>query len=224
MVQLLDGIMGYGNYFAYNGTRALTNAPIVQWLSLATKDAILAQARSIGVPYVYAMSNPSDFTDDELADIVNSLHAEGFMIASAYVSGVNANRLRLLGFDLLASTWEVNGFNNANICTLTASSDWADFSLSGTSATGDGVSLEYGQNISPASVPPSMFLSKAELQVTYTGKVNIVCGKDSSEAVSDGTHPIVLSSYFINSAPTFIIRGTLTSSVVTDIVFKVSKC
>lgn len=224
LVEILDGIMGFGNYFAYNGTRALTNAPIVQYLSLTTKEAILERARSIGVPYVYSMENFNDFTDDELKEIVQSLHAEGYMIASAYVSGANTRRLRLLGFDMIASTIQVNNFDNANLCTLSSGVDWSDFTINGATPTTDGLPLSSGQSVSPAIAPGTVFLGKAQLQVTFTGKLGAICGSDSAEITSDGTHPLVLSSYFINSAPSFRIYGFADGATVTDIVFKASKC
>lgn len=224
MVALLDGIMGYGNYFAYNGIRALTTAPIVEYLSLTTKEAILERARSIGVPYVYAMGNYNAFTDDELKDIVSSLHSEGFMIATAYVSGANADRVRKLGVDMIASTINVNNFDNANLCTLCVGTDWSDFQITGSSATDAGVELGEGDSITPANALGTEFLAKCTLQVTFVGKLGAICGRDSAELTSDGTHPLVLSSYVINSVPTFRIYGFADSATITDIVFKASKC
>ena len=224
MVALLDGIMGYGNYFAYNGARALTSAPIVQYLSLTTKEAILEQARSIGVPYVYAMGNHNAFTDDELKDIVSSLHSEGFMIATAYVSAANANRVRKLGFDMIASSWNVNNFDNANLCTLCVGTDWNDFQITGSSATDAGVELGEGDSITPANALGTEFLAKGMLQVTFSGTVYLRCGKDEQAVTSDGISSVIFSSYFINAAPTFVIVGQSAGAVITDVVFKASKC
>lgn len=224
MVALLDNIMGYGNYIAYNGTRALTQAPIVQYLSLATKAEIMERARSIGVPYIYAMGNLGDFTDEELADIVHSLHAEGFMIGTAYVSGMAANRVRKLGFDLIASTWNINDFDNANICTLCNGLNWNDFAITGATPTDSGVSLSSGQTIAPATAPNAVFLAKAVLHLTFSGELYVSMGSEQAVVSSDGVNEIQLSSYYINSAPTFQISGRTTGATITDIVFKASKC
>ena len=224
MVALLDGIMGYGNYFAYNGVRSLTKAPIVEYLSLTTKEAILEHARSKGVPYVYAMANYNTFTDDELKDIVSSLHSEGFMIATAYVSATNADRVRKLGFDMIASSWNVNNFDNANLCTLCVGADWSDFQITGSSATDAGVELGAGQRITPKNALGVEFLAKGMLQVTFSGTVYLRCGKDEQEVTSDGINSVIFSSYFINTAPTFDIVGQSAGAVITDVVFKASKC
>jgi len=224
LVALLDGIMGYGNYFAYNGTRALTTAPIVEYLSLTTKADILARARSIGVPYVYAMANFTSFTDDELKDIVSSLHAEGFMIAAAYTHSVYIDKLRKIGFDMIASQWNVNNFDNANLCTLCVGTDWSDFQITGSSATDAGVELGEGDSITPANALGTEFLAKGMLQVTFTGTIRMKCGKDEQDVASDGANSVIFSSYFINSAPTFTIYGKSAGAVVKDIVFKASKC
>lgn len=224
MIALLDGIMGYGNYFAYNGTRDLTTAPIVEYLSLTTKADILARARTIGVPYVYAMANFTAFTDEELKDIVSSLHSEGFMIATAYTHSVYIDKLRKIGFDMIASMWNVNNFDNANLCTLCVGTDWSDFQITGSSATDAGVELGEGDSITPANTLGVEFLAKGVLQVTFTGTLRMKCGKDEQDVTSDGTNSVIFSSYFINSAPTFMISGNSAGAVVTDIVFKASKC
>ena len=224
MVELLDGIMGYGNYLAYNGTRALTSAPIVEYKSLTTKAEILERARSFGVPYIYAMGNVDSFTDEELADIVASLHKEGYMIATAYRSGMAALKCRKFGFDLIASTWEVNDFDNANLCTLSSGFNWDDFQINSGTIENDGLHLLVGQNIRPATIPGTVFLGKAQIQVTFVGELYIECGNDYATVTSDGKNPVVFSSYFINTAPTFYISGQGDGAVITDLVFKASKC
>ena len=224
IVELLDGIMGYGNYLAYNGTRALTSAPIVEYKSLTTKAEILERARSFGVPYIYAMGNVDSFTDEELADIVASLHKEGYMIATAYRSGMAALKCRKFGFDLIASTWEVNDFDDANLCTLSSGFDWGDFQINYGTIENDGLHLVVGQNIRPATIPSSVFLGKAQIQVTFVGELYIECGNDYATVTSDGKNPVVFSSYFINAAPTFYISGQGDGAVISDLVFKASKC
>jgi glycerophosphoryl diester phosphodiesterase len=224
MVAILDKIMGYGNYFAYNGTRALTSAPIVQYLSFTTKEAILERARSFGVPYVYAMGNPTAFTDEELADIVQSLHAEGFMIAAAYVSGNTSNRVMRLGFDMLASTYSINKMDNANLCTLSSGFDWNDFALTDVTPDDNGITLNVDQIIEPATIPPVVFLGRSELQITFSGTIYVVCGRENAILTSDGKHPMFMGSYYFNESPTFKIYGQSAGATITDVLFKASKC
>lgn len=225
MVSLLDGIMGHNNYIAYNGTRALTTAPITDYKSLQTKEEILAHARTIGVPYIYSMANPNNFTETEIKEIVSALHSEGFMIATAYVSGDSANKYRRLGFDMIASTYEVNDFDNANICSLSSGFSWDDFQITGATPTTDVLTLQgAAQRIAPSQTYPSAFLAKAQLQIVFSGTLYIVMGQLGQIITSDGKHPLVLSSYFINSAPGFIVYGQNDGATITDIVFKASKC
>lgn len=222
MVALLDGIMGYGNYIAYNGTRALTNAPICEYKSLATKEEILASARDKGVPYIYSMANIASFTDSELEEIVQSLHAEGFMIATAYTNPTSTNRAIRSGFDIIAAGYQVNDFD-ANYGLFTADADWDDFTTTGT-ITNDGVSMTSGKTITPANAPSPVFLSKGLIRVTFTGELVLNFAGVTQTITSDGTQSMMFSSYFINDTPTFQLSGTSNGATITDLVFKVSKC
>jgi hypothetical protein len=170
------------------------------------------------------MGNPTAFTDEELADIVQSLHAEGFMIAAAYVSGNTSNRVMRLGFDMLASTYSINKMDNANLCTLSSGFDWNDFALTDVTPDDNGITLNVDQIIEPATIPPVVFLGRSELQITFSGTIYVVCGRENAILTSDGKHPMFMGSYYFNESPTFKIYGQSAGATITDVLFKASKC
>ena len=99
-LNIARGILGDNNLFMYNAPRQDYDGAILEYLYYNTKEEILNRCRLVGKPYIYSMDNPSKFDDDTLKDIVNSLHEEGFYIASAYVG--NGEKYLKMGFDFIA--------------------------------------------------------------------------------------------------------------------------
>ena len=99
-LNIARGILGDNNLFMYNAPRQDYDGPILEYLYYNTKEEILNRCRLVGRPYIYSMDNPSKFDDDILQDIVNSLHEEGFYIASAYVG--DGKKYLKMGFDFIS--------------------------------------------------------------------------------------------------------------------------
>ena len=100
-IEIIKGIMGT-RFFMYNASRSVYDGPILWYGSLSSKAAILAKCNEYGRPFIFSMGNTSSFTDDQLSEIVDALHNEGYYIASAYVSGDTLTKLSKLGFDFFA--------------------------------------------------------------------------------------------------------------------------
>lgn len=221
--RIVKNMMGDGNYVAYNGDRENTSAPIMRYSGKSTKAEILAECESYGVPYMYCMSNSTDFTDVQLAEIVNTLHTNGYWIgfAGSYVSETESQRLLRLGFDFSASGYQVNDFENGNICNLSADLDYSDFNTNGTVAN-NMLTLATGQTIAPNATIPSVFLSKMSLHITFSGTINLKMGHIDSTITSDGSKSMWFSSYKIVSDPTFLITATSETYII-NISFKSSE-
>ena len=223
MVSILDKYMGYGNYIAYNGTRALTNAPIVTYKELTTKEAILADCRSYGVPYIYSMGNLAAFTDEELADIVQSLHAEGYMIATAYVNYSSGNRAIKLGFDIIASDSFVPHIGCGNICNYGADATFSDFNVTNATINDSVITMTGSATITPKNITDSVFVGVGELRVVYNGTIVVNLRGSNQTITSDGVNEQIFSTYYINEIPTFTISGADSSTTISDITFRASK-
>ena len=100
-IEIIRGIMG-NRFFMYVASRSVYDGPILEYLSYTTKAEILARCNTVGRPYIYSMGNTNSFTDEELQDIINTLHQNGYYLATAYVSGNNLQKLSAMGFDFFA--------------------------------------------------------------------------------------------------------------------------
>lgn len=228
-LDIANEIMGKDNYVIYGGgmvARNYSSAPCMIWGNLATKEEIVEWSRKM-LPSAYSMAHPENFTDEELAEIVNEVHAIGGWIgmASSYLSESDSQRLWALGFDYSASGWAINDFQIGNLCNLTADANFDDFVTDGTEA--DGVlALEEGQTITQDKVTDSQFLAGANLHIRFDGKIKVNMGdyiRDGrNEVESDGTHSMWFSTYFMNQVPTFTITA-LEETRVLSMTYKASK-
>lgn len=223
---IANQIMGKDNYIAYHGDRKLTSAPIVEYLSLETKDAILEHCRMMGVPYLYTMANPSSFTDSELTEIVDAVHQEGFMIgiAGCYLTETDWQRVRNLGFDFSASGWRTPEIVMGDIADLTSEQDFSAFDIEGGTVSGGVLSLDEGGTVGWSS-DVGVFLSSYSLHIVFDGTIKVKMGNyiNNLTLTSDGTKDIWLSTYRLNTFPNFIITATA-STDITSITFKAKKC
>lgn len=223
-VEIINNIMGKDNYVAYNGSRNKTAAPIMTFPSLTTKEDILALCDSYGKPYMYCMANPTAFTDTELVEIVDLLHTNGYLIgfAGSYQTEAESQRLLSLGFDFSASGYQINDIDSGNICNLSADIDYSDFTTDGTIAN-NLLTLASGDTITLAETIPSVFLGGASLHIRFNGTLTIRMGNYINDSfTSDGSKSMWFSTYYLNSAPTFIITATAQTQII-NIDFKASK-
>ena len=221
---ITDKIMGKDNYIAYAGNRNITSAPILTFTSLSTKEKILAHCKSYGVPFIYSMANPTSFTDEQLTDIVNTLHENGFFIAYAgcYLNESQNQRLRKLGFDFSGSGWQINDFESGNICHLVGDIGFDKFTTTGV-ADAEKIILTNGNTVIPNADISSQFLSGGSLHITYNGTLHIKMGDYIDEdIISDGTHEMWFSTYFISQAPVFTLTA-VGDVTINSIVYKASK-
>lgn len=100
-IDIIRGIMG-NRFFMYVATRSVYDGPILWYGSLTTKEAILSKCNEYGRPFIYSMGNPGAFSDEDLQDIINTLHQNGYYIASAYQGGANLLKYSAMGFDFFA--------------------------------------------------------------------------------------------------------------------------
>jgi hypothetical protein len=208
---IADAIMGKNNYISYGSTsRMQTSATICEFVGLSTKEAIIARCREIGRPYIYSMSNPTAFTDEQLKDIVDTLHSEGYLIgfAGCYNSENQNQRLLSLGFDFSGSGWQIPEFFNGNICNLDGNFNFSDFSTQGTVENGI-LTLVEGQTVAPATSIPQCFVGGGCLTIRFSGTIQFVFGNYINESfTSGGEKQLTFTTYFLDSVPTFSISAS----------------
>lgn len=224
--EIINEIMGKDNYIAYNGDRTMTGAPIVDYKSLTTKAEILEHARSIGVPYMYTMSNPASFTDSDLQEIVDALHAEGFMIgiAGCYLTESQWQRAEEMGFDFSASGWRTPDIVSGNVIDLTSEQAFSGFDITGGSVSGGVLTLSSGDTVG-WTAENDIFLSNTSLHIVFNGTITVKMGNyiNNVSSTSDGGKDVWFSTYRMNGKPSFLITASENTDV-SYLTFKASKC
>lgn len=233
VMAICDEICGRNNYIAYfsntYGQHRIVDGQIMtHYKSLETKAEILEWCDKFGVPYIYAMANTTDFTDLQLSEIVNELHAKGYLItyAASYVSPVEDQRLKRLGFDGAAYSYCVPDFDSGNVAHLCGDATYDGFTTDGTISDGT-ITLSENDTITPSNEISSKFLSKGVLHVTFNGNIKVVMGDWLSSIYGYSTNGEIMtmhfSTYFLQSAPTFRIVGGSSGAVIYSLQFDASE-
>lgn len=223
VVEMANKILGKDNYIAYGGNRDLTpNAVMYQWKNYDTKQEILDYCDEFGTPFIYGMALPSKFTDEELKDIINSLHEKGYKIGVSYVNE-NAYKFIYKGVDVDGSQTYINRIINGNLCNYESIFNYDDFTY--TNATlNDGV-LTFSNNgtITPNIDNITYQLCAIDLEIVFNGTISVPAIGEASaiEITSDGKFPYYAAVPIINGSPKVIISVN-EGTIVTDIKFKAS--
>ena len=218
VIEIANGIMGKDNYISYGGRREYTNAPILVFESLTSKDDILAMCDTYGVPFIYSMDNPTAFTDVELAEIIDAVHQKGCLLgmASTYISYEETLRLLSLGFDMAASTFQVNDFDNGNIANLYGDTDFDQFDTNGSAADGD-IVLAANQYVRTKEalwenvITP--FIGKASLRVRLNGQATITLAGKNISVTTDGLKDVWVSGMCHSALPDFMISAVSSTTI-----------
>ena len=223
-IAIIDGIMGINNYIAYNGTREkFPTAIITHWKRLSTKQKIVDYCESIGKPFIYSMANPTDFTDEQLQDIINTLHKKGYWISTAYNDSI-WYKYSYMGFDLNGSRTRINRITDGNICNLDTTFNFDDFVYTNASEE-DGVLTYNSQGtFKPNIIPTTVTLGGIDIEISFIGEIRIsAIGKQvSTTYTSDGSIPVFLSTVVLNGniVPNITVES---GTIIKDAKFKASK-
>lgn len=223
-VNIIEGIMGKNNFIAYQGDRnKLPTAILTNWVGLSTKQEILDYCKDKGRPYIYSMSNPSDFTDEELRDIIDTLHKNGFWISTSYAD-TDWYKYSYLGFDLLGTQTRLNRLRDGNICNLDSVFGFNDFDY--TNATEINGALVYSSNgtLTPKIESESVSIGGIDIELCFSGTITIPdIGKHQSTSyTSDGSYPVFVATPVINGSINPIIN-VASGTTITDVKFKATK-
>lgn len=220
-LNIVRGILG-NNIILYSGNRDVWDGYIMDYMSLTTKEAIVARCQTIGAPYMYNMGNPHTFTDEQLVEIVNAVHNEGCLIGfvGAYQAKDKMHKYIDMGFDFNASDLQVNDFDYGNLFDISCDLDFDGITHNGTVENGvlhleDGQSFRYIGNVE--------YLSKASMHITFDGRLayGAVAGTDYME--SDGSRSMWDSRFFNNEKPELIWYSN-GDTYIKNLTVKVSKC
>ncbi|MDT3388861.1 MAG: hypothetical protein LIR46_14060, partial [Bacteroidota bacterium] len=215
VASIADAIMGKDNYIAYNGNRRLNKGMIMIWRNITTKAEIIAECEKYGLPLMYGMDRPTVFTDEELTDIVETLHKKGIIIGfqDTYIAGALGQKYFQMGFDFCATTWEINDFMSGNIYNKVSDIDFSDFETNGT-VTDDNLVLTSNQYVRIADQSVN-FLSGVICYIRFSGALDIrICdGFRTNAYTSDGSNYVRISAGALSKAPIISMTATSTTTI-----------
>lgn len=224
LISVVDGIMGDGNYIAYNANRAQTNATIMRYLSITSASMARFNCRKYESPFMLCIANASSLSDAVLTEIIEACHAEGCYagFAGSYETVLNNIRYIDLGMDFCASNYQTPYNPQGNLLNMCGDISFADFMTDGSEADNK-LTLADGQSIS-AGHSSAVPLASASLEINFVGTLIINFGRFISNVsyTSDGKKTLRITTYFRNSVPAFSLESEGTT-VVNAIVFKANK-
>jgi len=229
-VAIANEIMGVDNYVFYGAnlqSRAMSKAMFATWNNLTTKDDIINWVKTVGTPCIVGVVNYSNFTIAQWKEIVEEVHALGGLmgLADGYMTPSQAQDLWDIGFDVSGALYSLNPSESGTV--ISADVGFDDFTVTdGTYADGQVTLAQDGTIIPAEPIMGTVFLSGMWLDVTFTGTISVSMGRfitHSETFTADASRTIHLSTYALNSAPTFEIKAGSGGAVVQNIVFKADK-
>lgn len=224
-IVVIESIFTKDNYIAYGATRQQTSAPITVWRGETSANAIINYVGNPnrGIPFFYGLNNTvrNSMSESELKQMCDEVHKENIWMLTSYLSNEANNQKALsCGFDFMAATWQIPQFSQGNLCDICSGSDFVGFSHNGTVQNAS-LLLNNG-TISPSETIPSVFLGACLLSIRFSGTISLTMGKIVNNSLtSDGSKPLLITSYSIEQIPTFeiVTNGEVT---VYEITFKSS--
>lgn len=225
VIPIADSYMGKGNYIAYGATRA--NCPfgvIYHWATKNSKADILAYCDSIGRPFIYGLANPTAFTDVELKDIADTLHANGYWIATSY-NDDNWYKFSHYGFDLNGTQTQMNRLASGSICNFWTMSGFGDFTYTNATEEDGVLTFTADGTLTPNIDNQAVEIGGLDVQIEFVGTVTVPhVGEipQSKTYTSDGTIPVFFCTPLINKSPKITIN-VVSGTVIKDMKYIATK-
>ena len=223
VVTVADKIMGKGNYIAYNATRDECQfSMIFIWASATSKESIMNICDTYGRPFIYGMGNPDFFTDEQLKDIINTLHNNGYWIGTSY----NDNlwyKYANMGFDILGAVRQINRLETGNICNYHTIYNFNNFTYTNATETGGTLRFTADGTLSPNISTNTFEVCALDMEIFFNGTIsyNAKGEKLSQIITSDGQYPYFIAIPIINGNPKLEL-SVLSGTTVYDIKYKAS--
>ena len=228
-ISIINGIMGKNNYIL--GTYAADrpdgmDAVQASWLRITNPAALVNKCNASGGAYIAGLDVTnavySSFTENDWKTLVNAVHGAGYLLSYAYASEALNQKLISCGFDVCNTTNNINEIEYGNICNLYGDIDYSDFITNGTVSNGV-LNLASGNTVAPNATINSVFLGGGSLHIKFNGTIALAFGDNlNGTFTSDGSQEMWFSTFFEESAPTFLITASATTEIY-SINYKASR-
>ena len=225
VVEIANKYMGKGNFIAYGATRSTCPTEVIyRWLSKTTKAEIVEECEGYGKPFIYGMQNPTSFTDEQLRDIVDTLHKKGYWIGVSYADD-KWHKYADMGFDINGSQTRINRIDNGNICNFDTLFGFDDFTFTNATEANGVLTFTADGTIEPNVDNDTLSMCAIDIEISFNGTIVIpVIGENRSAITytSDGSYPMFAAIPIINGSPKVSLTVS-NGTVIYDAKFKASK-
>lgn len=173
---------------------------MMTYYGTGTKAAILATCAAKGMPFYFCWSAITTTAEADVADVIQTLHTNGYLIGGAYLNQNDYQRLAGLGLDIDVSTFSnIPPFENGNKLNILGGND-SNLEMTNASydSTTQTISVQNGGKIAINNAEVGAALSKICVKIRYSGTLDIIFKANDSYAnllayQSDGANEIVLA-------------------------------
>ena len=224
VLDITDDIMGKYNYIAYGVSRVdCPKGIIYHWKSLTTKAEILSYCESIGKPFIYGMSNPTAFSDADLQDIVDTLHANGYWIGTSYADS-DWYKYSHMGFDALGALKTINRINTGNVCNIDSTFGFSGFTYTNATETDGVLTYSASGTLAPSFTATVLSVGGIDLEMVFNGAITVpsIGRYAMKKYTSDGSYPVFVALPIINGNPELTLTVD-SGTTIYDVTYKVSE-
>ena len=201
-------VITYNDYYLQ---RRIFKGVYNRYGSVGSVAEIDAMCKKIGFPFIYGFDSAAtrELSAAQVREIVDTIHDNGCFtgFAGVYESNPTIWKMENAGVDFDATGYGVEYFDSGNLVNLHSNNTFADFYTQGT-VTNSILALQNDQYLS-SDVNETPFLSKAILQIRFSGTIKLTLGDYVYEEpiTSDGVSAVEISTFFVNRKPNFTVQA-----------------
>ena len=231
-IELANKIMGIDNYLLYGDgipARRNSDAMVVTWANLTTKQQIVEWVEDVGAPCMVGCMHPENFTAEEWVDIVETVHQMGGLLAFVqYQTSTDTLKFIEYGFDVGVAMYGLNPSGPGNLQNFSSALNFNDYTVVDGIETPGQLTMQNGGTVTLANtIGSAKFLTGMWLDVTFIGSISVSMGRFISHAncqsTSTKSKTIRLSTYFMNAIPNFEVKALSAGTIIENIDCKVSE-
>lgn len=185
-----------------------------------TAAGILAVCEAKGRPFYYCWSAAGTATSELFTEVAQTLHANGYLLATAYIGRNKHQELSAMGLDINVSTGPIiPDFVDGATLNITSMDD-QHFTLTGATydSANDQITMVSGDKVEIAHSEIGDGLAKMCVRIIYSGDLTIRFGtadgnKDLVDYASDGSREIVIASALLPTSGALSITANAATTI-----------
>ena len=115
---------------------------------------------------MYGMANPTDFTDEQLRSIIDTLHTNGFSIGTSYADQ-SWYKYNYLGFDFNGTQTRINRIEAGNLYNIDSVFGCSDFTYTNATETDGVLTFSADGTLSPNVTETNLKVGGVDLEIWF---------------------------------------------------------